>query len=322
MPNRFTNLSILTCFLLLCNFPETSLADHYVPLPPHFYLQGNFSHVSFGETDLLFPVYGNPNHIFFLDGTAKVHNAHYWMGSFGLGLRDLWEHTIFGGYLFADQNSTNIAHYAVINPGVEYMTNCIDAHVNGYINVGDRDETSHRSTIFNLDQASFFKSYDLVERAGNGIDAIIGYTLPNAYRARVFGGGYWFGFRKTNNHDRYLFRRVNVPLTDEHFKTDNMRGVVGGIEVPITTQHFVIGIADSYDNENENTFVFTLRIALGGVPKCEPPDIHDRMVDPIPRHLGTLAYGTGIPTQAKQINQYVTRIVPVQQQFQPSFGGN
>lgn len=321
MSNRLAKLSILTCSLLLCQIPQISLADHYIPLTPHFYVQGNFSHFGFGEADFLFPAYGNPDQMFFLDATAKVHNANFWMGSFGLGFRELWGPLIFGDYLFVDQNSTNIGHYTVINPGLEYMSNCIDAHVNGYINVGDRDNTSHRNIVFQLNQYPFFKSFDLVERAGNGADAIIGYTIPNAYRARVFGGGYWFGFRKKDSHDNIDIRNNNIinrnglQITNENFKSDHVRGIVGGIEVPVTTQHFVIGIQDSYDNENENTFVFTLRIAFGGVPKCEIPDIHDRMVDPIPRHLGALAYGTGIPTQIKKINEFVTRI-PVQQNQQ------
>lgn len=81
----------------------------------------------------------------------------------------------------------------------------------------------------------------------------------------------------------------------------NINGVIGGIEMPINDR-FSILVRDSYDRVQRNTTLVTLRLTLGGEKKEVIPEIHDRLLDPIPRHLGTWNTGSGIPSQQTYVN--------------------
>ncbi|ASQ45046.1 hypothetical protein clem_02420 [Legionella clemsonensis] len=75
-------------------------------------------------------------------------------------------------------------------------------------------------------------------------------------------------------------------------------------------QYFTVSVRDSYDRVQKNTALLTLRLTLGGIAKSEQPNIHERLLDPIPRHLGTWNTGAGIPTQQAYVNtgvQVLTR---------------
>ncbi|ASQ45041.1 right-handed parallel beta-helix repeat-containing protein [Legionella clemsonensis] len=128
---------------------------------------------------------------------------------------------------------------------------------------------------------------NLVEETGNGVDGVIGLTPPDTSYLRLFAGGYHFSFKEAQD----------------------INGIIGGVEMPLN-QYFTVSVRDSYDRVQKNTALLTLRLTLGGIAKSEQPNIHERLLDPIPRHLGTWNTGAGIPTQQAYVNtgvQVLTR---------------
>ena len=63
----------------------------------------------------------------------------------------------------------------------------------------------------------------------------------------------------------------------------------------------MIGVQDNFDTLTRNTAQLTIRFTFGGLPKEAKREIHDRMLDEIPRHLA-LGTGGGIPTRDEVIN--------------------
>ncbi|KTD18572.1 Uncharacterised protein [Legionella lansingensis] len=72
--------------------------------------------------------------------------------------------------------------------------------------------------------------------------------------------------------------------------------------MPLKFKWASVEVRDSYDNINHNTFLLTLRLTFGGLDKTGEPDIHDRMLDRIPRHIANLNNGDGIPSEKGIIN--------------------
>ncbi|MFW2535367.1 hypothetical protein [Legionella sp. 28fT52] len=234
----------------------------------------------------MIPLMGNSNQNFFVDLTGKYGNDDAGLLSVGLGNRTIArDNLILGAYLFGDYNKTqNSNYFKVINPGIEGMSNEWDAHLNGYFPIGKKSKTMAvytgtqagiRNTMFFSGHSQYDKLFDLVEDVGAGTDFEIGRTFFSLNRARLFAGGYYFS------------PKYNSAI----------KGVEGGIEMPLKHRDMQVGIRDSYDNINHNTIALTLRITFGGLPQTQTGDIHERMLDLIPRHLGSLRSGDGIPSQ-------------------------
>jgi hypothetical protein len=269
--------------------PSVSFAEN--KLPPRVFLWGNAGNRLFGEGDAMIPLWGNNSHALFADLTAKYGNDNAGLISFGLGNRTVVNNnTIFGAYLFGDYNKTlNANYFTVVNPGIEGMTNKWDAHLNGYFPVGKKSKTMAiytgtqagiSNTIFFSRHSQYDKLFDLVEDVGVGSDIEVGRTFTSLNQARLFGGGYYFS-------PKY---------------SPAIRGVEGGIEMPLKYRGMQVGIRDSYDNINHNTIALTLRVTFGGLEQTQTADIHERMLDLIPRHLGNLRSGDGIPSQENVVD--------------------
>lgn len=281
--------------LVLCSIPTLTAANsnsnnNSFPFTPRVSIWGSSGSTTVGEGDAMVPFWGNPNQIFFGDGTVKYGESGSWLGSAGLGLRKIvHDTTLLGGYFFTDYNKTSDGNYfTVINPGVELMTNQWDAHLNGYVPVGEKNAIMDVSTatqlnmpnlVFFTGHAEYDPVFNLIENVGPGVDAEVGYTFNpfSLKRTRIFGGAYHFDPKYTSN----------------------INGVVAGIEIPFKYPQTSFEVQDSYDNVNNNTLLITLRINFGGLDKTGAPTIQDRMLDRIPRHLGTLDVGDGIPSQKK-----------------------
>ena len=258
-----------------------------VPYHPRLFGWGSASDNGYLEGDAMVPVFGNQDGFLYIDGDGRygVHNS--WLGSAGLGFRAVHNnHILFGAYAFADRNRTLFSdNFWVFNPGLEIMSNRWDANVNGYFPLGKREKTTG---IFFGDQLGVstgvhFSGHSEVDnlialqnQIGTGADAEIGRTFPALGYARLYLGGYYF----------------HLP------NTGNMGGVQGGITMSLT-QHVALELNDSYDSLQHNEATIRLRVMLGGIPKNLPPDVHNRLLDPIERHLGTLENGSGaISTQS------------------------
>ncbi|BCA95397.1 hypothetical protein TUM19329_17580 [Legionella antarctica] len=239
----------------------------------------------------MIPLAGNSNQSFFMDLTGKYGNDDAGLLSAGLGSRTVVrDNAILGVYLFGDYNRTpNSNYFKVVNPGIEGMTRAWDAHLNGYFPVGRKSKTMAiytgtqagiSNTMFFSGHSQYDKLFDLVEDVGAGTDFEIGRTFLSLNRTRLFAGGYYFSPKYSSA----------------------IKGVEGGIEMPLKYRGMQVGIRDSYDNINHNTIALTLRVTFGGLEQTQSADIQERMLDLIPRHLGNLRSGDGIPSQESVVD--------------------
>lgn len=263
------------------------------PLVPRALIDGSNSNGDFlfTEGDAMLPLYGNRNEFFFADGFVKAGTEAGRVGSLGGGYRGIHNNYLWGAYAFGDFNrlpKVRSHYFPVINPGLELMTNLIDVHLNGYLPVSSRERVTGVSLAEQLGMtqyisfaghSQFDNLINVVEEIGKGFDGEIGLTLPETKRIRVFTGGYHFQFKDIKD----------------------INGVIGGVEMPINDRFSVL-VRDSYDRVQKNTTLITLRLTLGGEKKEAIPEIHDRLLDPIPRHLGTWSTGSGIPSQQHYVN--------------------
>lgn len=260
-----------------------------VPLPPRVLFEATGGTNNFGQVDGMLPLFGNAEHIIFGDFTGKYGKSQAYLGSLGVGGRHIFNNAIVGAYFFGDYNRSPEAHlFPVINPGLEFMTNQWDAHVNGYLPVGKKNylmeafsgsQVGRPDIIFFREHTQYQGLYDFIEEVGPGADAELGYTFTSTNRTRVFGGGYYFSPQFSNA----------------------IQGVAGGFEVPVK-KWASLEFQDTYDNNQHNTATITLRITLGGMDKTQTPTVQDRMLDRIPRHLGNLYNGDGIPSKNVVVN--------------------
>lgn len=272
--------------LLFANTAIAADQDPSCALPSRISLWGTTGNNTFGVGDAMIPFLSNSDQSFYTDVTAKYGRNNSWVGSIGLGDRAIaLDDTILGAYLFGDYNKTaNANYFPVINPGVEFMTNQWDGHLNGYFPTGDETKlvsstTGMPNTYFFTGHALYAPTYSINENVGPGADLEIGNTSFYLNRTRFFMGGYAFAPKNSTR----------------------IHGVEGGFELPVYHQRIFADVRDSFDNVYRNTFTVSLRFTFGGLDKTGCPDIHDRMLDLIPRHLGTLNVGDGIPSQTQAI---------------------
>lgn len=283
-------LSFLSLSILLAHSSSIYAESNSTafPLHPRVLGEGFFGNRALGEADAMLPILGNQDGIFYVDGLGKVGSDDGYLGSLGAGFRGVYNNYLWGAYVFGDYNrAARGHHFPVVNPGLELMTNYWDAHVNGYFPTSKRkSEGTFLGTQLGTTQYISFRGHsqfdnliNVVEEVGNGVDGEIGLTLPEVRYLRLFTGGYHFNLQNA--------RDIN--------------GVVGGVEMPINN-NLSASVRDSYDRVQKNTALFTVRLTLGGINKGEPPNVSERILDPIPRHLGTWDTGSGIPSEQAYIN--------------------
>lgn len=267
------------------------LSGNQFPLPPRVSISGSSGTNTFGEGDALIPLWGNPNLIIYSDVAAKYGDDSAWLTSLGLGGRKIIaNNAILGAYLFGDYNkSSNANYFFVFNPGIEYMNNQWDGHINGYLPLGEKTDfmAAYTGNQLGVNNKTFFREhtqydsvFNLLENVGPGVDVEVGHTFASLKRTRAFVGSYYF--------------------TPQY--TPNITGIEAGFEMPLSYQWASVELRDSYDNVNHNTFLLTIRFTFGGLDKTGAPTIQDRMLDRIPRHLGNLNSGDGIPSEKAIVN--------------------
>lgn len=216
----------ISCLLILTfssSVFSAASSNHSFPLKPRTSLWASSGSNSYGEGDAMIPLWGNPNQTFYGDISSKYGENDAWFASAGFGARKIVHNTIFGGYLFTDYNKTPLANYfTVLNPGVEFMTNAWDGHVNGYFPVSNDnqsmgvftgDQLGIPNTTYFSGHTQYSQLFDKLENVGPGFDFEIGRTVnvfSHFKRMRIFAGSYYFS-------PQY---------------TPNINGIEAGLEVP------------------------------------------------------------------------------------------
>lgn len=121
-----------------------------------------------------------------------------------------------------------------------------------------------------------------MEKAGSGADTEVGYTFHQLNNTQIHGGIYYFKYSNTLN------------FGSSH-NINNIRGAETRLEVPINP-NWSITVESSYDNYQHATIMGGLRFDLFASSPTNAYDMGRHMTDPIPRNLGTLKTGSGIPT--------------------------
>ncbi|MBA2656153.1 MAG: inverse autotransporter beta domain-containing protein [Tatlockia sp.] len=282
--------SISSLVLIILGSPLSYASiDKNTSLPPRLFIEGTTVSNTFGKGDLMLPLFGQNNQLIHGDIQAKYGNQNAWVLSGGLGTRTIQNQAILGAYFFTDYNKTpNGNYFTVLNPGLEVMTNHWDWHLNGYAPLGKKYKTirilnsnqaGKTNTQFFSGHTQYNRLFDLIEDVGPGADLELGFTPSSFKRTRAFVGGYYF--------------------TPKY--TSNVRGVEAGFEIPLNYSWASLEVRDTYDNVNKNTFVLTLRLKFGGLNKTDGLEIHNRLLDRIPRHLGSYDRGDGIPSKKEII---------------------
>lgn len=238
-----------------------------------------------GRVDALVPILSNQNNLFYSDIQGSIGNDNAWYAGLGAGYRMLANDSrIYGGYFFVDRNvSAQHNTYWILSPGVEAFFLDWDSRLNLYFPVGKRryvtgllpSQQGDCSYIVFKGHQQFEHHFSLFEEVGPGADAEAGYTFHRFYNTQLHGGVYYFA------------------LSD----SSNIKGVEARIEIPVNT-HWAVAFETSYDNYQHGTVVAGLRLNLGGTASQPPRSINDmqtNMVAPIPRNLGSLHTGSGMP---------------------------
>ncbi len=257
------------------------------PIMPRFSLAGSgASGAVIGLGDTLVPILGNPNRfIVFADaaGAYDDHNANFI--SPGGGLRYVKSNQILGAYFFADFTKTKgNGHFFVANPGLEWMSATWDAHINGYFPSTQMHKLRDLGLASSLGNYNFiqFKGHTQFDQqlvqygvVGKGVDAEIGFSLPlHELRSRFYVGAY-------------------------HYRPEPVQSITGGqigFEYPINPLASII-VSGSHDNVFKTNGSITLRLTFGNSSIHFSENVGDRLVDPLPRHLGTLYTGASIPSE-------------------------
>ncbi|MDI1351253.1 MAG: hypothetical protein PSV35_00550, partial [bacterium] len=213
---------------------------------------------------------------------ARFANNNTWLISPGSGTRNVFANHIWGLYGFADYQRTQPnARFWVINPGLEWMSPYLDAHINAYIPTQTQKKVGNpvfASSLGDFSKVRFSKhgQYDELFSSyisvGRGADSEVGYSFAlKGYRARAFAGAYYYSKGQA--------------------LTRNIKGGLAGIQLPLNNYADVL-LTNAYDNINHNTVVLTLRVSFGE-NRSYSNDVHDRMLDRIERHVGIIATGAG-----------------------------
>lgn len=298
-------LSVLTAILsLTTNNASASFYNYYNPRLSIWGLAGEPDQV---RGDFLIPIFGNQTNLFYADAQGSYTRqgnfwgnnnrskyADYW--SAGGGFRRLYNNSVLGAYLFYDRDESRRRNFFnVLSPGVEAIFCNWDGRANGYFPLNPRKtiKSSPAQLCDGTDeancQASFFQGhqqfghlYTFLEQAGRGGDAEVGYTFHRLNNTQLHGGVYYFNFNLPNHswilHDN---------------SANNLIGVEGRLEAPIN-RLWAVTVEASYDRLQRGAIVGGLR--FNPLPVKYPCDMRSHMVDAIPRNLGTLKTGSGVPT--------------------------
>ncbi|WP_141676660.1 inverse autotransporter beta domain-containing protein [Legionella jamestowniensis] len=258
--------------------PAAATSENF-PLPARLFGDGTAGTTAGTRGDLMLPLFGNERGMVYSDVQGKYYRDNSWFGGIAGGFRQLFGSYLLGGFLFVDRSeSSHGTHFWSLNPGIEGMGPQWDTHLNGYFPVNNSSKTFNRVWAEELGDYRFVnfsehKQFDHIlvdtETAGRGVDAEIGYRVPQLNNLRLALGGYYFNFQDIND----------------------MRGIIGTVEYPFNDRVSVLA-QDSYDNLHNNTFLITVRLRFGAI---NPQEGH--MLEPIRRNLGTLDSGTSIPTE-------------------------
>lgn len=125
----------------------------------------------------------------------------------GLGLRELLnDNLLLGGNIFYDYQ--DLHKHSRLGVGGEYITQDLEARVNGYLRIVNERIVSENDTE------------KTIEKVANGFDAELGGPLPFFKILSVYGGGYWYLFDHFQNKYGWKIRSELKPNNCTRFTAE------------------------------------------------------------------------------------------------------
>lgn len=249
-----------------------------------------------GFVDDMFPILGNADNLFYLDGAFAAAQQDAWLGGAGTGarlLRSIGDRQIIAGaFVFGEYGHTpNGAGAWYANPGFELMTNHQEFRVQGYIPLSKKvkgystvmasqlSQSTLNDTRRDQSQFAFASghslydtSVELADSFGTGLDAEVGQYLPVALGGWLRAGFYHFDYDKSSS----------------------INGVEANLQL-FTGKHASVIVQDNYDNQNKNTVMVGMQMTFGGPDFTQVQDLSNRMEEPIIRHIARPSYALITP---------------------------
>ncbi len=307
--NTFLLLTSLSMTLLTASLAHAETANAVSQnswTPDHARVLASGAAVSDVRTiggDGMLPVFGNSEGFAYADFMGDYGSDDTYLVSPGLGYRKVINNQIAGAYFFGDYEKTSLGtNFWVMSPGLEWMTAHWDAHVNGYFPTETTEksgDTAYLETFGDSSQVSFetHNQYDALAAPyaviGNGIDAEVGYSFAELsnLRSRVYLGGYY-----------YAASNESINTTGSFSDINDITGVTAGFEQPIS-KNLSIALFNSYDNVNNYAVGVSLTATFGQDSTVFSNNIHDRLLDPVERHVGIIDTGAGNYDQQELLDE-------------------
>ncbi len=196
-----------------------------------------------------------------------------------------------GAYFFGDNEKVSLGkRFWDLSPGIEWMTPDWDIHVNGYFPTHQTEQMGSpvfADTLGNYDYVNFVSGthnqydalavpYDVI---GNGADVEMGYRFAaqDNLASRVYVGGYYY-------HPSNDFMSIT--------NVKNTTGVTAGFEQSLN-KNIRVSMMNSYDSVNFYTIGVGIQFAFGDESTLYSNNVHDRLLEPIERHVGVIETGAG-----------------------------
>ncbi len=267
--------------------PTVTSKNTVLPDAPRVLFSAAATNIGIFGGDAMLPLMGNKNQFIYADMMGDYGTNDTYLLSPGGGYRGIVSNQIVGAYFFADYEKTDLgANFWVMSPGIEWMNAHWDAHLNGYFPTETKKQAGDQvfASSLGYDDYVVFEDnthnqYDMLVTPysviGNGADAEIGYSFASFknLRSRAYLGMYYY----------------QPPASDG---VDDIGGVTGGFEQPLT-ENLSLALFNSYDQVSNYTVGVSLTATFGQDSTVFSNNIHDRMLDPVQRHVGIIGTGAG-----------------------------
>lgn len=289
-------LSLTSAFATGSTEPTTS---SWAPFPniPGISLLGSTGDGWMAAGDIMAPIFGQAAHFTYIDPQVIYHGSpDEYTASFGLGQRWLTDNSVWGVYLFGDDNHADQnKEFWFLSPGVERLGRVWDFSVNAYLPITNRrfntgaafaDQTGDYSQVTFSGHNQYDAIVNTFTATGWGFDQQIGVRLASLHNLKLSVGAYYF-----------------APAD-----SDNIIGGTVRLEMPLTA-YLSATFSEAYDSQAHNVLKGGLSIALGGRSSgvAFTGDLTQRMVDPVRRQLiavaGSATTGEAIVAGVKDTGQ-------------------
>ena len=249
-----------------------------MPWTPRFTLGGQTGNQKDALLDILLPMAGDNNSLWYLDTRGQLGSYQTNMLSVGAGYRQINNNDyILGGYGFLETYlSPNNQRYYQATVGGEYLSNTWDARVNAYVPIADTKHFIGYTYGAPRDGGYYLRGHKIyLEQYGNtevgetGGEIELGHSIPFIPGLRAYAGFYHFGVGGQQVN-------INGPEARLDYQINN---------------NIALTVSEQHDNVRGNLFLIGTRISIGGAPQStDRSAIANRMEDFVFRNFSMVTH--------------------------------